>query len=454
MALHATPGADSQQRIRGMMERQVDYLTHLIDDLMDISRINNGKVELQRKVLPIADVIGAAVETSLPHIEAARHELTIHPAGAAWQVDADPTRLAQVLSNILTNAAKYTPPGGRIEVRSAREHDEVVVTISDNGVGILPEAQAAVFDMFTQASVSSGRAQGGLGIGLALVKRLVELHGGSVGVVSAGAGQGASFSVRLPAFVADSADGADDAALYAAASGVRDAAPVASRRILVADDNVDAAELLATTLRLQGHIVQVANDGEAALALALALRPEVAFLDLGMPKKDGFQLARELRQLPRQDQLVLIAVSGWGGAADRALSRQAGFDCHLTKRSARPIWRGRCARRRRHSGGLRRHAVFRRHQRNPDFKHRAAAFAAGQFDRAAQHFIDDVVRDVQAQAAAALSQPRREEGLEHVRLHLRRDALAVVAHRERDALPVIDEPRRQRDRAVLAGVVE
>src|SRR5471030_1116442 len=237
MALHATPGADSQQRIRGMMERQVDYLTHLIDDLMDISRINNGKVELQRKVLPIADVIGAAVETSLPHIEAARHELTIHPAGAAWQVDADPTRLAQVLSNILTNAAKYTPPGGRIEVRSAREHDEVVVTISDNGVGILPEAQAAVFDMFTQASGSSGRSQGGLGIGLALVKRLVELHDGSVSVFSAGAGRGASFSVRLPA-----ADGAIADVQEAAA--VR-AAPVVRRRILVDDDNQDAAELLA-----------------------------------------------------------------------------------------------------------------------------------------------------------------------------------------------------------------
>jgi len=272
----------------------------------------------------VAGVIAAAVETSLPHINGAHHALLIHPSDEALHVDADPTRLAQVLSNILTNAAKYTPPGGRIEIRSASDGDDVVVTVSDNGVGIDADAQASVFDMFTQARGSAGRSQGGLGIGLALVRRLVELHGGAVGVSSGGAGAGSSFSVRLPAV-----DAAAGAPMPSAAS--REHAPVACRRILVADDNRDAAELLAATLRLQGHIVQVANDGEAALALALSLLPEVAFLDLGMPKKDGFQLAREMRATPRLGQLVLIAVSGWGGEADRTLSRQAGFDEHLTK---------------------------------------------------------------------------------------------------------------------------
>ena len=321
--------ADNPQtidRLRGMMERQVNQLTHLIDDLMDISRINNGKVELQTERLDIGAAIVAAAETSLPHIEHARHRLLTRVPDQALMVEGDPTRLAQILSNILTNAAKYTPAGGRIEICAWREGREGVVAISDNGIGIPEAALSGIFDMFSQVSSDGARSQGGLGIGLSLVKRLVELHGGSVAAASPGVGQGATFTIRLPLIEAGPA-----ASALPQQPAVAAAPPSSSYRILVADDNSDAAETLADILRLQGHSVRVAGDGDEALQMAQAFQPDIAFLDIGMPRKDGHSVAREVRMMPGGGSTVLVALTGWGAAADRTLSRQAGFNHHLTK---------------------------------------------------------------------------------------------------------------------------
>jgi PAS domain S-box-containing protein len=317
------PDSQATERLRGMMERQVSQLAHLIDDLMDLARINNGKVELRLQPQDVGGAIRAAIETSMPHIERARHQLvTLIPAEVLF-VEGDMLRLAQVFSNILANAAKYTPKGGKIEIAVRRENDLAVIEIKDNGIGIPQDSLAGVFDMFSQ--VRTDIAQGGLGIGLSLVKRIVELHNGSVDAASGGIGHGATFTIRLPLV----------AAMPETAEAIGDEMPtsagVASYRILVADDNTDAAETLASVLKYHGHEVGIAADGEQAIALAQQLVPQFAFLDIGMPGKDGHAVARQIRATQTLKNTVLVAVTGWGTAADRTLSKEAGFDYHLTK---------------------------------------------------------------------------------------------------------------------------
>jgi PAS domain S-box-containing protein len=322
----SAPNLQTTERLRSMMARQVNQLTHLIDDLMDVSRINSGKVELQNEIMDISVAIQVATETSLPFIEAAQHELVMQVSNDRLLVNADPIRVAQVLSNILTNAAKYTPKGGRIDVCSYRENGSAFVSISDTGMGI-PETEVSnIFDMFTQVSSSKENSQGGLGIGLSLVKRLIELQNGTVTVFSAGAGKGATFIVRLPLVT-------DEALVQPESDTLSAQIPQAGKilRILVADDNKDAADMLASVLSFQGHTVQIAADGEEALLIAKSFIPHVAFLDIGMPKMDGRDVAREIRKSPHLEKTLLVAVTGWGSLDDRASTKVAGFDYHFTK---------------------------------------------------------------------------------------------------------------------------
>jgi CheY-like chemotaxis protein/nitrogen-specific signal transduction histidine kinase len=335
---------------RAMMERQLSQMVRLIDDLLDISRITRGKVTLRKQRVGLAEVVRSAVESSRPLLDAAGHALTVTLPPRPVVLDADPTRLAQVLLNLLNNAAKYTPPGGRVWLTAsvvasdqwlvAREdkapaplatsHQSLTtleIRVRDTGVGIPAEMLPRVFDMFTQVDRSLERAQGGLGIGLSLVRGLVELHGGTVEAHSAGAGRGSEFVVRLPLPAqapAEPAPAADAAPPGGNGTGRR-------RRVLVVDDNADAAESLAMLLGLLGYEVRTAHDGPAALREAAAFRPDVALLDIGMPGMSGHDVARRLRQTPGLDGLLLVAMTGWGQDEDRRRSREAGFNHHLVK---------------------------------------------------------------------------------------------------------------------------
>jgi PAS domain S-box-containing protein len=325
------PGTDAaaKERARAMMERQLRHLVRLVDDLLDIARISSGKVELKKENADLETVLASAVESSRPLLDAAHHQLDVRVAEPGLKVVADTTRLAQVVSNLLNNAAKYTPDGGRVELSARREGGDVLVSVTDSGIGIPADALPLVFEMFTQVGRTRERSQGGLGIGLALVRRLVELHGGSVTAESEGPGRGSTFTVRLPL--------AEPSATAAPAHGPHDAAdgsPVF--RVLVVDDNVDAAESLAALLELDGHETRVAHDGDAALEQARAFRPEIVFLDIGMPGKDGYQVARELRGDPGNRDTMLVALTGWGAQDDRARTKNAGFDHHLTKPAELP----------------------------------------------------------------------------------------------------------------------
>jgi len=271
----------------------------------------------------LKSVLSNAVETSMPLINAGGHTLEVHVPEGSLQLVADATRLAQVVSNLLNNAAKYTPHGGHIELSVRREASRVAIAVSDTGVGIPPEALPEVFEMFTQVGRNRDRSQGGLGIVLALVRRLVELHGGTVTVESAGNDGGSTFTVRLPLAESTSERGA------ALPAGAAD--PSRSRRVLVVDDNADAADSLAALLELSGHATRVANDGDEAVRIAHEFHPEIVFLDIGMPGKDGYEVAKELRASSQTRQAVLVALTGWGAKDDRARSRLAGFDHHLTK---------------------------------------------------------------------------------------------------------------------------
>jgi signal transduction histidine kinase/CheY-like chemotaxis protein len=322
------PGADAAvvERARGMMERQVEYMVRLVDDLLDVSRIVRGKVDLRPESVEVAAVVARAVETSQPLIDAEGHRLTVSlPPEPLW-VHGDPVRLAQVVSNLLSNAAKYTERGGQVGLTAAREGGEAVLRVRDTGIGIAPELLPRLFDMFFQAERRTKDAQGGLGIGLALVRGLVERHGGSIEAHSDGPGKGSEFVVRLPLLaMGDGAGGRPQD------NGRRPEAEPAPRRVLVVDDNVDAADSLALLLRLEGQEVQVAYEGPSALALAEAGPPALAFLDLGMPKMDGYELARAFRASPALKGTVLVAVTGWGQPEDRQRTREAGFDHHLVK---------------------------------------------------------------------------------------------------------------------------
>ena len=313
-------------KVREMMERQIGHMVHLIDDLLDVARISGGKLELKRQRADLRAILANAVETSLPLIEAGQHALDLDVPDLPLPVDADATRIAQVVANLLNNAAKYTPARGHIRLSVRRDGPEAVVAVSDTGVGIAGDALAGVFDMFSQVGRTVDRSQGGLGIGLSLVRRLVEMHGGSVVAESGGANAGSVFTVRLP--LAEAADGG-------AAHPQGEEAPVrdggAGLNVLVVDDNVDAALTLSMILEALGHVTRVAHDGHGALAAAREFRPRVAFLDIGMPGMSGYDTARAMRATEELGGIVLVALTGWGAESDRRRSSEAGFDHHLTK---------------------------------------------------------------------------------------------------------------------------
>lgn len=315
----------AQPKLVEIMLRQVDHLVRLIDDLLDLSRINTGKIELRRETVELAAVVHDAIESSRPHIDKAGHALTVELPESSVVLLADRARLAQVLLNILNNAAKFTPPGGQIDLSAAVDGDDVEIRVRDTGIGISAEMLPRVFDMFAQGENSLGRAHEGLGIGLSLVRTLVQMHGGTVEAQSPGAGRGSEFVVRLPRHAGRLLDHASPTPR--AVSVPR----LASQRILVVDDNPDAARSMAMMLRVQGHDCRTAFDGPEALALAAEFRPQVFILDIGMPVMNGCELAQRLRGDPNFGDALLIAITGWGLEEDRERSRAAGFDHHLVK---------------------------------------------------------------------------------------------------------------------------
>ncbi len=323
MAGKAAPGGP---KVMVMMDRQLRQMVHLIDDLMDVSRINNGKIVLKKECIDLQSAIANAVETALPAIETAGHVVSVDVPREPLMVEVDRTRLAQILGNLLANAVKYTPNGGAITVAAAREAGRMRVSVSDTGIGIPEEEQARVFDMFSQVSRNMGRAQGGLGIGLSLVRSLVEMHDGAIGVRSAGVGKGSTFTVDLPEAPHCPPPGTDTGDAARAAQAAH-----AGLRILVADDNVDAAHLLADLLEISGHAAGAVHDGRQALDRIMRDKPDMAILDIGMPGLNGYEVARQIRATPGMEATVLVALTGWGGELDRSRSKEAGFDAHLTK---------------------------------------------------------------------------------------------------------------------------
>ncbi|QJX01190.1 hybrid sensor histidine kinase/response regulator [Frigoriglobus tundricola] len=317
--------AATVERSRNVIERQVQQMVRLVDDLMDVSRIVQGKVELRTERVELATVVARAVETARPIIDAKGHDLAITIPTESLPLEADVVRLAQVVGNLLTNAAKYTEPGGRIRLSARRDGDEAVLRVTDTGIGIAPDMLPKVFDLFVQVDPIATRSQGGLGIGLMLVKNLVGLHGGTVEAHSGGLGAGSEFVVRLPLMSPGRVQP------EVSDAGERPNEPHPGRRLLVVDDNVDAAESLATLLGLGGHEVRVAHGGTDALAVATDYRPEMVFLDIGMPGMDGYEVARRLRTLPGLGRAVLVALTGWGSPDDRRRTTEAGFDHHLVK---------------------------------------------------------------------------------------------------------------------------
>jgi signal transduction histidine kinase/CheY-like chemotaxis protein len=304
-----------------MMERQIAQLARLIDDLLDVSRIDRGKLAMRTQRLPVADVLRTAIDTARPNIDAQGHTLVVRPPAQPLHVEGDLVRLAQVVSNLLNNAAKFTPANGRIELSVQAEDGVVAVRVADNGIGIAPERLPEVFDAFVQLD-SSRPSAGGLGLGLTLARSIVRRHGGEIVAHSAGIGKGAEFIVRLPLASAPPAE--EEKSLPEEAAAER-------RRVLVVDDNVDAAQTLAAYLRQLGHRVESAVDGEAALRIAEVLQPDIAFIDLNMPRMDGTEVARRLRITPWGRKARLVALTGMGQQADLQRTRDAGFDEHLTK---------------------------------------------------------------------------------------------------------------------------
>jgi len=303
--------------------RQVGHMTELIDDLLDVSRVTRGQVELDEAVLDMRAIVADAVEQVMPLVRARRQQLDVDVPAQAMPVMGDAKRLVQILANLLNNAAKYTQEGGRLRLAATVRDGDVVVDVVDNGIGMAPELVARAFDLFAQAERTSDRASGGLGLGLALVRSLVELHGGTVACESAGAGAGSRFTVVLPLLAAAAAPDAPRAALHDAQGG--------SLAIMVVDDNVDAAETLGLLLEASGHRVSIEHDPLAALERARKEAPQVCLLDIGLPGMDGYELARRLRAQPATAHAFLVAITGYGQDGDRRLASQAGFDRHLVK---------------------------------------------------------------------------------------------------------------------------
>lgn len=326
--LQKTRSPEQTDKVVGMMGRQLGHMVNLVDDLLDVSRVRTGKITLRIERVTAREAIDAAVEACRPTIDAKGHRLEVDLPAEPLPLDGDRTRLVQVLANLLTNAAKYSEPGGRIRVAAAREGNEAVVRVSDAGMGIAPELIPTLWDMFTQVRDTLDKAQGGLGIGLSLVKKLVQMHGGTVAAESAGVGLGSTFTVRLP--VAGARAGVTEIPPSPHRNGSAPARP-AGRRILVVDDNVDGAESLATLLDYSGHETRVCHSGPDALAAAREFAPEVALLDIGLPGLDGYEVARRLRADPATAGIVLVALTGWGSDDDKRKSKDAGFDFHLTK---------------------------------------------------------------------------------------------------------------------------
>jgi CheY-like chemotaxis protein len=306
-----------------VINRQTKHLSRLIDDLLDVSRINRGCIELRREVLDVTPMLDSAIETVRPIVEERNHQFSSRiERGNLW-VNADPTRLEQVVTNLLTNAAKYTPDGGQVGLSARNEGPEVVITVKDNGVGIPPERLPEMFELFAQGDRTLARSEGGLGIGLTIVKKLTEALGGRVTGSSEGIGKGSEFSIRLPA--------AQRPALVGAPATKTIAAAIRGARILVVDDNVDMARAMGRLLQLLGHDVKTAHDGPTAIELARSYHPEFILLDIGLPGIDGYQVATMLRQERCCAGAIFIAISGYGQEEDRRRSRDAGFDYHLVK---------------------------------------------------------------------------------------------------------------------------
>jgi signal transduction histidine kinase/CheY-like chemotaxis protein len=316
-------GAEAQGQARAVIERQVRQLVRLVDDLLDVSRITTGKLVLRRERVELRAVGAAALEAAEPLVRARRHRLGVELPPAGVTVTADATRLAQVLLNLLNNAAKFTGPGGELSFRLAVSQGEVLARVRDNGIGIAPELREQIFQMFWQADRSLERTTTGLGVGLALSRKLVELHGGTLTVESEGPGRGAEFTVRLPALDLHAQPPARSAPAHGEAAR--------RQRVLIVDDNEDYALSMAKILEAMGHEVRVAHDGLAGLEAAQAFRPDVALLDIGMPRLNGYELAKRLRAAPATAATLLVAVTGWGQQSDRQLARDAGFDEHLVK---------------------------------------------------------------------------------------------------------------------------
>jgi signal transduction histidine kinase len=319
---------------RDVIGRQLGHLTRLVDDLLDVSRITRGKINLNKEVIELETLMTRTVETVQPLIDERGHTLTVDVPKGMLAVLGDPTRLVQAIGNVLSNAAKYTERGGRITLAAAESDSELVIRVRDNGIGIPADLMPMIFNLFTQLDRTSGAAQSGLGIGLALVQRLVEMHGGSVTARSDGLGHGSEFVIRLPLFIRERIESGQPLQQLSALEQSMTNADLTTRtqrRILVADDNNDALESLATLLQLSGHEVYTASNGAVALESAEQHRPEVALLDIGMPKLDGYEVARRIRAQPWGQRITLVALTGWGQDSDRKRSQEAGFDSHLVK---------------------------------------------------------------------------------------------------------------------------
>ena len=322
---HCSGDQPDATQTRNMMQRQLEHLVRLVDDLLDVARVSQGKVKLKHESLELHDIVENALEVSQSFIDSAGHRLFVSIPNENLFVTGDATRLAQVITNLLHNAAKYTPEGGRIELSIERDGRDVRIRVSDNGMGIPGEMLPRVFDLFTQVGRSIDRAQGGLGIGLSLVRKLVELHGGWVSGESAGIGHGSTFTVSLPLATRQVPFSQGDG------MSTSNTAKPAAQRILIVDDNVDAATSLGLLLKLTGHETQVGHSGPAALELVASFGPDAIFLDIGLPGMNGYEVARTIRSMARIRQPYLIALTGWGSDEDKRLAKEVGFDQHLTK---------------------------------------------------------------------------------------------------------------------------
>jgi signal transduction histidine kinase/ActR/RegA family two-component response regulator len=315
---------EQRKRAEEIIERQVTHMSRLLDDLLDISRITRGALELKKNPTELTLAVGTAIETARPFLDAKHHSLSLDLPKTPVHLQADPVRLAQAFSNLLINAAKYTDPGGHIQLVAAHAGHEVVVTIRDNGIGISADMMPRLFTLFSQAQAALERAEGGLGIGLSLVRGVVTLHGGSVEARSDGPGTGSEFIVRLPV-------GTPPAGVTDIGTTAESVLPGAGLKILVVDDNRDAADAFASLLELSGHHVQTAYTGRHALDLAETFRPHAVLLDIGLPDFSGYELAATIRESPWGRGVMLIAVTGWGQDEDRRRALEAGCDHHLTK---------------------------------------------------------------------------------------------------------------------------